>query len=133
MVVEKLGKEERRVSEEIGRVEEQLQSRRDVLLKQEKQEALLKAELNSLTRGVEGGRGSREREVSHQGQSWLEGPAQGLSPGNARRSNHQGQPWQATTQGLSPGGAMSSAFYAGMAKHSPANSFLGERLDSSRR
>jgi len=132
MVVEKLSKEERRRNEEIARVEEQLQSRRAVLKKQEEQEALLKAELNSLTRDVEGRRGSREREISHQGQSWLAGPAQGLSPGNARKSNHQGQPWLAT-QGLSPGGAMSSAFYKGMAKHSPANSFLGERLDSSRR
>ena len=35
--------------------------------------------------------------------------------------------------GATGGGNMSSAFYKGMAEHSPANSFLGERLDSSRR
>ena len=60
---------------------------------------------------------------------------EGRNKGGEERGSshsHQGQPWLAT-QGLSPGGAMSSAFYKGMAKHSPANSFLGERLDSSRR
>merc|ERR1712112_478009 len=116
MVVEKLQKEERRVSEDVARTEEQLQNRKALLKKQEEQEAMLKAELNSmLARGVvDGGRGDgqRHRELGHQGQAWLGGPAQGLSPG---------------------GGAMSSAFYKGMAKLSPANSFLGERLDSSRR
>ena len=111
MGVEKLHKEERRVSEETARAEEQLQNRKVVLKNMEEREAMLKAELNSLTRGVDGGRG-RQRETGHQGQPWLGGPPQGLSPG---------------------GGAMSSAFYKGMAKHSPANSFLGERLDSSRR
>ena len=57
MVVGKLEKEERRVSEEVARAEEQLQNRKAVLKKQEEREAMLKAELNSLTRGVvEGGR-----------------------------------------------------------------------------
>ena len=133
MVVGKLEKEERRVSEEVARAEEQLQNRKAVLKKQEEREAMLKAELNSLTRGVvEGGRGGdgRQREIGHQGQPWLGGPAQGLSPGGARSSAF----YKGPMQGLSPGGgAMSSDFYKQMAKHSPANSFLGERLDSSRR
>jgi len=134
MVVEKLQKEERRQGEEIARVEEELQNRRAVLKKQEEQEAMLKAELNSLARvGVEGVRRDhgRQREIGYQGQPWLGGgPAQGLSPGGGRSSAF----YKGPTQGLSPGGgAMSSAFYKGMAKHSPANSFLGERLDSSRR
>merc|ERR1712126_752657 len=68
----------------------------------EDREALLKAELNKLTRGNGGdGRGDR---------------------------NYQGR-----MGGATGGGNMSSAFYKGMAEHSPANSFLGERLDSSRR
>ena len=133
MFVRQLEKDERKVSEEIARVEEQLQNRKAVLKKQEEQEAMLKAELDSLSRGgVEGGRGGdgRQREIGHQGQPWKGGPAQGLSPGGARSSAFNRGPMQ----GLSPGGgAMSSAFYKGMAKLSPANSFLGERLDSSRR
>ena len=129
MGVEKLHKEERRVSEETARAEEQLQNRKAVLKNMEEREAVLKAELNSLTRGVDGGRG-RQREIGHQGQAWLGGPPRGLSPGGARSSAF----YKGPTRGLSPGGgAMSSAFYKGMAKNSPANSFLGERLDSSRR
>ena len=132
MVVDKLQKEERKVSEDVARTEEQLQNRKAVLKKQEEQEAMLKAELNSmLARGVvDGGTGDgqRHRELGHQGQAWLGGPAQGLSPGGARSSafynGHTHSPG---------GGAMSSAFYKGMAKLRPANSFLGERLDSSRR
>ena len=133
MVVQKLQKEERRQSEEIARVEEELQNRRAVLKKQEEQEARLEAEIQSLTRGGVGGvRGDhgRQREIGYQGQPWMGGgPAQGLSPGGGRSSAF----YKGPTQSGSPGGAMSSAFYKGMAKHSPANSFLGERLDSSRR
>ena len=55
MFVRQLEKDERKVSEEIARVEEQLQNRKAVLKKQEEQEAMLKAELDSLSRGgVEG-------------------------------------------------------------------------------
>ena len=101
-VLQKMEKHNARLDENLERVEEELQVRRAHLKKMEDREALLKAELNTLTRGNGGdGRGDR---------------------------NYQGR-----MGGATGGGNMSSAFYKGMAEYSPANSFLGERLDSSRR
>ena len=101
-VLHKMEKHNARLDENLARVEEELQVRKAHLKKMEDREALLKAELNTLTRGNGGdGRGDR---------------------------NYQGR-----MGGATGGGNMSSAFYKGMAEHSPANSFLGERLDASRR
>jgi len=117
MFVRQLEKDERKVSEEIARVEEQLQNRKAVLKKQEEHEAMLKAELDSLSRGgVEGGRGGdgRQREIGHQGQPWKGGPAQGLSPGGARSSAFNRGPMQS----LSPGAGLlpSPCFYNFLAR-----------------
>ena len=109
-VVESLEKEEKHLERESARVEQELKERKAVLKKMEEREAQLRAELKTLTRGAEKGRGDH---------------------GRGESSRH---PWMAggAAQGGSPrGGPMSSAFYKGMAAHSPANSFLG--LDSSRR
>ena len=101
-VLQKMEKQNARLDENLAGVEEELQVRKAHLKEMEDREALLKAELNKLTRG-NGGDGRGERN------------------------------YQSRMGGATGGGNRSSAFYKGMAEHSPANSFLGERLDSSRR
>jgi len=124
---ERLQAKERVQQEEIAKLNQQLEQKRRKLRKMEELEVQLKAQLKSLTgrKSGSGGGGSR-RDNHHFGQQ---------SPNSSllHQGQHQGQPWMGRNLpgGPSPG-QLSSAFYKGMNRQSPANSFLGG-LDASRR
>merc|ERR550519_2019222 len=123
----RLRAKERVQQEEIAKLNQQLEQKRRKLRKMEELEVQLKAQLKSLTGRKSGSGGGGSRDNHHFGQQ---------SPNSSllHQGQHQGQPWMGNNMpgGRSPGGQLSSAFYKGMASHSPANSFLGG-LDSSRR
>jgi len=127
----RLEAKERAYQEEIAKLDQQLEQKRRKLRKLEELEVQLKSQLKSLTRRESGSGGGGSRDNHQFGQ---QSPNSSLLHQGQHQGQHRGQQWMGNNLpgGRSPGGQLSSAFYKGMASHSPANSFLGG-LDSSRR